>query len=140
MDFILYKKLKYYTKEVLKYFSITVLAFGLVIGMIFLKFKPMYKVSISGTEVGYVQNKEALEESVKTSILEGEEKNVDTIEITTNPEYELKLVDRTIETKEEEMIETVKQDAIVIYKYYDIALNNQAIDSVDTLRRSRGID
>ena len=96
----------------------------------------MYKVSISGTEVGYVQNKEALEERVKTSILDGEERNVDVIEITTKPEYELKLVDRTIETKEEEMMETIKQGAIVIYKYYDIALNNEAIDSVDTLRRS----
>lgn len=136
MDFILYKKLKYYTKEVLKYFNITILAFGLIIGILLIKFKPMYKVSISGTELGYIQNKEALEEKVKTNILEKEEKNIDSIQFQNNPEYELKLVERTIKTEEEKMVETVKQDVIVTYKYYDIALSNQTVDSVNTLEEA----
>lgn len=136
MDFILYKKLKYYTKEVLKYFNITILAFGLIIGMIFIKFKPMYKVTISGEELGYIQNKEALEERVKTSILQEEHKNIDSIEMKSNPEYELKFVDRTMETEEEKIVETAKQSVIVTYKYYDIALSNQTIDSVNTIEEA----
>lgn len=136
VDFILYRKLKYYTKEILKYFNITILAFGLIIGILFIKFKPMYKVSISGTELGYVQNKEALEEKVKTSILENEEKNIDSIQFQNNPEYELKFVNRTIETEEEKIIETAKQGVIVTYKYYDIALSNQTVDSVNTLEEA----
>ncbi len=136
MNFILSKKLKYYTKEILKYFNITLIAFGFIIAMVLIKYKPMYKVSISGKELGYVQNKEALEESVKESILEKAEKNVDTITINTNPEYELKFVDRTIETREEEMIATVEQDVDITYKYYEIAFNNEAIDSVDTIEEA----
>lgn len=101
-----------------------------------MKYKPMYKVSISGVELGYVQNKEALEEIVKENILQKEEKNVDTIDIKTNPEYELKLVDRTIETREEEMIATVEQDVAITYKYYEIALNNETIDAVDTIEEA----
>lgn len=96
----------------------------------------MYKVSASGTELGYIQNKEALKEIVKESILEKEEKNVDTIDIQTNPEYELKLVDRTTQINEEEMVATIEKDAVVTYKYYEIALNNETIDLVNTLEEA----
>lgn len=96
----------------------------------------MYKVIISGEEVGYIQNKEALEESVKESIINKEEKNVDTIDIKVNPEYELKLVDRTVETKEEEIVATIEQNVDITYKYYEIALSNETIDSVDTIEEA----
>ncbi|MCI8469903.1 MAG: M23 family metallopeptidase [Clostridia bacterium] len=105
-------------------------------GILFIKFKPMYKVSISGTELGYVQNKEALEEKVKESIIEVEEKNVDSIDIQTNPEYELEFINRTRETNEEEVIETIKQDVMITYKYYEIALNSEKIMSVNTIEEA----
>lgn len=136
MNFILSKKLKYYTKEILKYFNITLIAFGFIIAMVLIKYKPMYKVSVSGKELGYVQNKKAVEEIVRENIIEKAEKNVDTITIHTNPEYELKFVDRTIETKEEEIVATVEQDVDITYKYYEIALNNEAIDSVNTIEEA----
>jgi murein DD-endopeptidase MepM/ murein hydrolase activator NlpD len=96
----------------------------------------MYKVSISGQEIGYIQNKEALEEKVKENVIGTEEKNIDTIDIQTTPEYQLKFVDRNIETNEEEIIETVKQDILITYKYYEIALNNETIDSLNTLEEA----
>lgn len=112
------------------------IAFGFIIAIVLIKYKPMYKVSISGTEVGYIQNKEALEEMIKEDVIEKEEKNVDAIDIRINPEYELKLIDRTMETREEEMIATVEQEVDITYKYYEIALNNEAIDSVDTIEEA----
>lgn len=136
VKFIFSKKLKYYTKEILKYFNITLIAFGFIIAMVLIKYKPMYKVSISGEELGYISNKAALEEIVKEGILEKAEKNVDTIDIKVNPEYELKFVERTIETKEEEIVATVEQDVEVTYKYYEIALNNETVDSVDTIEEA----
>lgn len=96
----------------------------------------MYKVSVSGTELGYIQNKEALEEIVKESMIEKEEKNVDTIDIQTNPEYELKLVDRTTPINEDEIVATIKEDVVITYKYYEIALNNEAIELVNTLEEA----
>ena len=136
MDFILNKKLKYYTKEVFKYFNITAIAFGLIITIVLIKYKPMYKVSISGEELGYIDNKEAFEESIKENIMQKEGKNIDTIDIQTNPEYELKLVSRTIDTKEEEIVATIEQDINITYKYYEIAVSNQKIDSVDTIEEA----
>lgn len=136
MNFILEKKLKYYTKEILKYFNITLIAFGLIITIVLIKYKPMYKVSISGKELGYIDNKKALEESVKESIIEKTNKNIDTITIKSNPDYELKLVERTTKTKEQEIIGAIENDAEITYKYYEIAVNNEIVDSVNTIEEA----
>lgn len=99
----------------------------------------MYKVSVSGTEVGYIQNKQALEEMVRESVIGKDEKNIDTIDIKTKPEYELKFVDKTVDTKQEKIIEAVEQDVIITYKYYEIAVNNEVIDSVDTIEEAEDV-
>ena len=57
MKLILNPKLKYYTKEILKYFNIVIIGIGFIIAIILIKYKPIYKVTISGEEIGYVQNK-----------------------------------------------------------------------------------
>ena len=75
---------------------------------------------------------------MKKAILEKEEKNVDAIDIKTTPKYEFKLVDRTIETKEEEMVANIEKDLEVdiTYKYYEIAVNQETIDSVNTIEEA----
>ena len=132
MNFILKKKLKYYTKEFLKFFNITIIAFGFIIAIILIKYKPMYKVSISGEELGYVEDKEALDETVKEEIREGTTKNIDEITFNQEPEYELKLVNRTENTEENKLVEELKEEVTVTYKYYEIAVNNTVIEKVDT--------
>ena len=132
MNFILKKKLKYYTKEFLKFFNITIIAFGFLIAIILIKYKPMYKVSISGEELGYVEDKEALDETVKEEIREGTTKNIDEITFNQEPEYELKLVNRTENTEENKLVNELKEEVTVTYKYYEIAVNNTVIEKVDT--------
>ena len=132
MDFILKKKLKYYTKEFLKFFNITIIAFGFIIAIILIKYKPMYKVSVSGEELGYVEDKEALDETVKEEIREGTTKNIDEITFNQEPEYELKLVNRTENTEENKLVNELKEEVTVTYKYYEIAVNNTVIEKVDT--------
>lgn len=139
VNFILKRRLKYKTKQKLKYFNVVVLSASLMIGVVSIKHKPMYRVSISGTELGYVQNKEALEEQVKTSILQETKKNVDNIQIQTIPEYQLTFVDRTVASTEEEIVNTVKQETEVTYKYYELALNNETIDSVNTMEEAEDL-
>lgn len=132
MKFILKKKLKYYTKEFLKFFNITIIALGFIIAIILIKYKPMYKVSISGEELGYVEDKEALDETVKEEIREGTTKNIDEITFNQEPEYELKLVNRTENTEENKLVNELKEEVTVTYKYYEIAVNNTVIEKVDT--------
>ena len=123
----------------MKYFDITVIAFGLIIAMVLIKYKPMYKVSIAGEEVGYIQNIAAFEESIKENVKQNETKNIDTLDLKETPEYELKLVDRTLKTNEEEIAKNIQEDVVVTYKYYEIALNENAINSVNTIEEAESI-
>ena len=118
VKFILKTKLKYYTKEILKYFNIAVIAFGLIVAIILIKYRPVYKVSISGEEIGYVENIEAFEENLKQDVIEQENNNIDNIDISSEPEYELKLINRTLMTNEEEVANKIEDDVVITYKYY----------------------
>ena len=132
MDFILKKKLKFYTKEFLKIFNITIIAFGLIIAIILIKYKPMYKVSISGEKLGYIENKQALEETLKEEITENSSKTIEDISLNTQPEYELKLVNRTENTEEKEVVQELKEEVTVTYKYYEIAVQENVVEKVNT--------
>lgn len=109
---------------------------GLVVAIILIKYKPMYKVSISGEELGYVESKLALEESVKEDIINDSNKNVETVDLKEQPIYELKLINRTENTEEDKIIEKAKEDATVTYKYYEVALNNNVVETVDTSKEA----
>ena len=74
---MLKKKLKFYTKEILKFFNITMIALRIIMPIILIKYKPMYKVSISGEELGYIENKQALEETLKEEITECSDKTIE---------------------------------------------------------------
>lgn len=107
------------------------MAFGFIIAIVLVKYKPTYKVSISGEQLGYVQNKEAFEEAIKESAIQ-DGKNVDNIIVKNNPEYELKLVDRTLDTNENELVSKLKEEVVVTYKYYELAVQNETVEIVDT--------
>lgn len=109
-------------------------AFGFIIAIIIIKYKPSYQVSISGQELGYIQNKQLLERTIQDSVSKNE--NVDTVDFKENPEYELKLIDRTLKTNEEEIISKMKDNLTITYKYYEIALNNEEIEKVNKLEEA----
>ena len=111
------------------------IALGFIFAIIFIKYKPIYQVSISGEEVGYIEDKDSLEENVKETINNSNE-NVDSVTITIEPEYELKLVNRTIDTNEKEVASAIIEDSVVTYKYYEIALNESVIDTVSTIEEA----
>ena len=132
MNYILKKKLKFYTKEFLKFLNITFIAFGFIIAIILIKYKPMYKVIISGEELGYINNKEDMDMIINENFMESETKNIDEIILDEEPEYELKLVNRTENTDEDKLVEGLKDDVTVTYKYYEIAVENTVVEKVNT--------
>lgn len=139
MNFILNKKLKFYTKEIFRFFSITLLAFGLIIAIVFIKYKPVYAVSISGEKVGYVSSEENFNKEIEENIENYSAKNVDSVELSAQPEYELKLVNKSEETNEDSILIAMQKEMKITYKYYDILLNNEKIESVDTKEEAEEI-
>ena len=132
MDFISIRKLKFYTKEALKLFNITLIAFGFIIAIVLMKYKPMYEVKISGEKLGYVKNKSALTEKIVNNIENYQGKNIDKVNLNKTPDYELKLVEKTKENNENEIIVALQKEVDITYKYYEIASNNETIEKVDS--------
>ena len=65
-----------------------------------------------------------------------EGKNIDFVSLDETPDYELKLVNRTQETNEEEIMLALKEDARIMYKYYAVILNNETVGLVDNIEEA----
>lgn len=133
---ILEKKIKYYTKAICKLFSIMAVSFGIIIAIILLKFKPIYKVTLKGKEIGYVKNETELEERIQQEIINMEGNNIDFVSLDEMPNYELKLVSKTQETNEEQILLALKENAKIMYKYYAVILNNETIGLVENIEEA----
>ncbi len=71
--YILSKKIEFFTKESFKIITLIAIGFIFITAIILIKYKPVYKVTISGEEVGYVNNKEEFEKRVQEEIIENNE-------------------------------------------------------------------
>ena len=112
------------------------IAFGLIIAIILLKYRPIYKVTLAGQEMGYVENGTELEDRIQQEIIEMEGKNIDFVSLDEMPDYELKLVNRKQETNEEEIMLALKENARIMYKYYAVILNNETVGLVDNIEEA----
>ena len=125
MEYISIKKLKFYTKETIKFFNIALIAIGFIIAIILIKYKPMYEVKIEGTTIGYVENKKSLNEKIQENVENYSKENIESAELTATPEYELKLVNKSQDENEDEVIIALQNELEITYKYYEIASNNE---------------
>lgn len=114
-------------------------AFGFISGLLMLKYKPVYAVTIDNTQVGYVVSKDEIEKNIEENILSYNSKNVDTVELKKTPTYELKFVDRQEKTNEQDVLIAAQKQMEITYKYYQIALNNNVIETVDAYEDAQNI-
>mgnify|MGYP004649540043 FL=1 len=130
MEYISIKRFKFYTKETIKFFNIALIAIGFIIAIILIKYKPMYEVKIEGTTIGYVESKKSLNEKIQENVENYSRDNIENAELTATPEYELKLVNKSQDENEDEVIIALQNELEITYKYYEIASNNEVIENV----------
>lgn len=111
-------------------------ALGLIIAIILIKYKPVYKVTLAGQEIGYVDSETGLENKIQQEIIDMEGKNIDFVSLDDMPNYEFKLVNRNQETNEEEILVALKENAKIMYKYYAVILNNETVGLVDNIEEA----
>ena len=103
-----------------------IIVFGLSILLLLfiIKYKPVYKVTFLGKELGIVKSKENMENTIE-EYTENKENNVAFISISEKPTYELKFVNAMSDTNEEEVLLAVEEAAKVTYRMYAITLENE---------------
>ena len=112
------------------------LGLGLIIAIILFKYKPTYVVSLCGEQIGYVSNAAELQNRIQSEIIDMDGENIDFVTLDNMPKYELKLVEKSLTTNEDEIMLALKDDAKVMYKYYAVILNDETITYVDNIEEA----
>ena len=111
-----------------KLVMVAVVAVIIILAIMLIKYKVVYKVTISGEEVGYILNKNEFEKLIDKEIINPDEGNVAYVDIAEFPEYQLVLADNSKETNEEEIFAKISESAVTTYKLYAIAVDgNEAV-------------
>lgn len=87
--------------------------------------KLVYKVSLNGTAVGYVTDKNEFTCMIKNKVLNQSNENIELIVLNEIPKYSLAITSKNKQTNEEQIINTLKLKADVTYKLYAITLNGE---------------
>jgi len=109
----------------IKLLKIVIIALIIILAITLLKYKPIYKVTISGEEIGYVTSKSEFEKIIESKVLNPNEANIAYVDMEATPEYEFVFVSSDEETNEQEVFSKVQELATVTYKIYAITINNE---------------
>ena len=92
--------------------------------IIYIKYKPSYKVTLNEQIIGYVQNKEDVQKMIEDYINSGEG-NVAYITVDSMPEYELEFVSGEVKDDSEKVLTAIKNNSTITYRAYAISLNGK---------------
>lgn len=101
-----------------------------------LKYKIVYKVTISGEEVGYVSNKYKFEKLIDEQIINKSEVNVAYVNISEFPKYQIILANNSEKTNEEEIFKKINEEAVTTYKLYEIAVEGNVAVYVNSIEEA----
>ena len=132
-------KFKTVTKEIPKVLKIMIIGFILIIAILVIKYKPVYEVKFADQTLGYIQNETAFKTLINEQIINKEVKNVDNISFSKELQYELKLVQRTKETNENEIIAKLDEEKVITYKFYAVNVNGKNKAYVDTVEEAEEV-
>lgn len=140
MYIILKPKLLRYTKELTKFVTIVISGFLLILAAFFIKYKPVYEVTVAGEILGYVEDLEEFKALIEEQIINQEGINIANISLIEDPIYQKILLSRNTDSNEQEIIEELKvSNTVVTYKYYEVSLNNETKSNVATIEEAEQI-
>ena len=119
MNFILRNWVKYYTKEAMKTLKLVTIGSAMVVTVVCIKYKPAYKVTVSGETIGYVENLELIENKVE-KYMNSTEGNVAFREIKETPKYEFKLINRDKNVSNQDVMLALEKLTTTTYKFYAV--------------------
>lgn len=135
MTDILRKKVIYHAKKSFKLINLFFLLLIIVTLILIIKYKPAYQVTVAGETVGYVDDKVKVETRIKDEVL-AHNGNVAFVTINKFPTYKLQFISRKEQTNEDKLINYLKQNAEITYKYYAVTFNNETKGFVNTLEEA----
>jgi len=138
VKFILLNWVKYCTKEVAKTLKLVTIGMTIVLTVVCIKYKPGYKVTISGETVGFIENRKVIEAKIEKYI-NNTDGSVAFREIDELPKYEFKLVDRKTQIDEKEVMLAVKDAITTTYKLYAVTVDGEQKAVVESQEKAENL-
>ena len=110
-----------------------------LISVMFVTYKPVYKVSINGINAGYIASKIAMEKEINKYILNGDAENTAYVVMNSTVDYEFTLLKKDIELKDDEIFAQIKTECDVYYKVYAVKVDDEEKCVVETLEDAQSI-
>ena len=125
-------------RNTVKFISLVAVATVIIVAAIILIYRPIYKVTLNGEEIGYCEDKEALQNKINDYMDNGEEgqRNVAFVQIEDMPEYQMCLQKKGITTNDNEIFNTIKATGVTYYRYYTIVDDGKEKLSVATFEEA----
>ena len=123
-----------------KVITVMITGFLLILAIIFIKYKPVYEVTIAGEKLGYIEKIDEFKNLIEEKIINQEGEYIADVSLIQEPEYKFRLLKRTSDLNEDEVIEKLKtSNTVITYKYYEVALNNETKSYVKTLEEAEKV-
>jgi len=122
-----------------KILKLITIALVIIMLILIVKYRPLYKVTINGEEVGYIKNKKAFETQVSEEILDNKTQGIAFIDLNSNVEYEYELVNKSEETNEVQIFETLKNNVKTTYEVFAITLDGENKGYTNTLEEAETV-
>lgn len=106
--------------------------------LVLIKFKPAYMVNLAGEELGYISNKDEIEDSLNEYVNNKQGCVVD-INIAEKPTYEFTLVSLFEPTNKEKILEKIEENSIITYRMFAIKLNGEVKEYVESLEEAEEV-
>ena len=133
MKFILNKRIKYYTKETLKWINLVAIALFIIFCIVFLKYNLVCEVSIAGENIGYVENKNTFENKIQELLDKEGTGNIAFVDLDVVPEYKLTFLNKTEQIDDTKVLAKIEENITITYEYYAVNLNDEQKAIVATL-------
>ena len=136
MKFILNKRIKYYTKEAFKWINLVAIALFIIFAILFLKYKLVCEVSISGESIGYIENKKLFENKIQELLGQEGTDNIAFVDLAGVPKYELTFISNDQEIDDTKVFAKIKESATITYEYYGVTVNGEQKTVVGSLEEA----
>ncbi|MCI9039636.1 MAG: M23 family metallopeptidase [Clostridia bacterium] len=139
VTFILSKQIKYYTKKTFKLLILIAIALLIIFFIFFSKYQLVCEVSIAGENIGYVKDKNVLEDQIQELYSKEGTENIAFVDFPEVPEYRLTFVSHDKEINDTEVLAKIEESAKVTYEYYAVTLNGKEQSVVASLDEAEKI-
>lgn len=139
MKFILNEQIRYYTKETFKCLRLIAVALFIIFCMLFLKYKLVCEVSISGETIGYIENKKLFETELQELVSQEGTDNIAFVDLPGVPEYKLTFISNDYEINDTEVFAKIEESTKITYKYYGVTVNGNQKSVVGSLEEAESL-